>query len=55
MGDARLAGRTPDRRDFPIGTSGLPRSGGEVGDRPSGGDSPWRVTNDCLTGVRLVR
>ena len=55
MGDARLAGRTPDRRDFQIGISGLPRSGGEVGDRPNAGGFPWQVTNGYSTGARLVR
>lgn len=55
MDDANLAGRIPDRRGFPIGESGLPRSGGEVGDLPNVGDFPWRVTNDYLTGVKPVR
>lgn len=55
MDDANLAGRTPDRRDCRIGTFGVPRSGGEAGDRPNGGDFPWRVMNDCSTGVKPVR
>jgi hypothetical protein len=55
MDDERLAGRTPDRRDFPIGIFGLPRSGGEVDDRPNAGDFPWRVTNGYLKGVKPVQ
>ena len=51
--DASPTGRTPDRGDFQIGTSGLPR--GEVGDRPDAGDFPWRVTNDYWRDVRPVR
>lgn len=55
MDDASLAGRSPDRRGFPIGTFGLPRSGSEAGDRPSAGDFPWQATNDYSTGVKPAR
>ena len=55
MDGASLAGRTPDRRDFPFGTPGLPRSGGEAGDRPGAGGFPWRATSDCLPGVTTVQ
>ena len=40
MDGASLVGRTPDRCDFLIGTSGLPRSEGEAGDRPGAGGFP---------------
>ena len=53
MGGASLGGRTPDRRDFLIGISGVPRSEGEAGDRPSAGDFPWRATSGCLPGVTI--
>jgi len=53
MDGVRLAGRAPDRGDFPIGTSGLPRSGGEAGDRPSAGDLPWRAMSDYWTDVTV--
>ena len=55
MDGASLVGRTPDRRDFPIGTSGLPRSGGEAGDRPSGEDFPWRETSGYSPGAMTVQ
>jgi len=55
VGGASLGGRTPDRRDFPIGISGLPRSGGEADDRPSAGGCPWRATSGCLPGVTTVQ
>ena len=55
MDGVRLTGRTPDRRYFPIGASGLPRSGGEAGDRPSAGDFPWREMSGCSTDAMLVQ
>ena len=55
MDDVSLAGRTPDRRYFPIGASGLPRSGGEAGDRPNAGDFPWRERNGYSTDVMIVQ
>jgi len=55
MDGASLGGRTPDRRYFPIGAFGLPRSGGEAGDRPSAGDFPWRETNGYSTDVMTVQ
>lgn len=53
MGGVSLVGRTPDRRYFLIGASGLPRSVGEVGDRPSAGDFPWRVMSGYSTDVTV--
>ena len=55
MDGVSLAGRTPGRHDFPIGRSGLPRSGGEVGDRPNAEDSPWQATSGYWMGVRPVQ
>ena len=55
MDGVSLAGRAPDRRYFPIGTSGLPRSGGEAGDRPSAEGFPWRETNGYSTDVMTVQ
>jgi len=55
MDCASLLGRTPERRDFLIGISGLPRSGGEAGDRPSAGDFPWRATSGYSPDVTTVR
>jgi len=55
MDGVSLAGRSSDRRDFPIGASGLPRSGGEAGDHPGAGDFPWRETSGCSTGVTTVQ
>jgi len=55
MDGVSLTGRTPDRRDFPIGTSGLPRSGGEAGDHPSAEDFPWRATSGYSPDVTTVQ
>ena len=55
MDGASLVGRTPDRGDFLIGASGLPRSGGEAGDRPSAGGFPWQARSDCWRDVTTVR
>ena len=54
MDGVSLTERTLGRRDFPIGTSGLPRSGDEAGDRPGAGDFPLQAMTGCLTGVMTV-
>ena len=54
MDGVSLAGRDPDRCGFLIGTSGLPRSGSEAGDRLTGGGFPWREMSGYLMGERPV-